>query len=180
MLGLIVTIAIVVLSSLLLVGMAVSYIRTGVPTIASARAAQAQVAAELHAAGAKKIYELGSGTGGLVFRLAKENPGGSVTGIEISPLPLLFAQVWLLFQPVRQRVNFIWANFIKVDLSKADAVAFYLMPGANRRLQPKLLRELRSGALVATIAFSMPGWQPTKVLMAPNFGKTRTYLYRIP
>ncbi|MFO0702588.1 MAG: class I SAM-dependent methyltransferase [Candidatus Andersenbacteria bacterium] len=177
-----VTVLIVVVCLVLLVGMAFAYLRTGVPTIASSKVAQSQVATLFREAGARRIYELGSGTGGWVLRLAREVPAARVTGIEISPLPFLYAQAWRLSQPreVRARVNFAWANVKHVDLRDADAVAFYLMPGANERLKPKLLAELKPGTTVATIAFSMHGWQTAQVLVAPTFSKTRTYVYRMP
>lgn len=180
MLAILATASIVAVCSLLLVGMAFAYLKTGVPTIASARAAQSQVATVLREAGAKRIYELGSGTGGFALRLAAEVPGSTVTGIELSPLAWLASQLQRLGHPARDRVTFKLGDFANVDLRDADAAAFYLMPSPNRRLGPKLVRELRAGTTVATVSFSMPGWKPTQVLVAPNLPKTRTYVYRMP
>lgn len=179
-LALVVTILIVGFCSALLLGMAFAFLRTGVPTIASAKAAQSQVATLFREAGARRIYELGSGTGSWAMRLAAEVPAAHVTGIEISALPLLYGQLLRLWHPARARVNFRWGSIAGLDLHDADGVAFYLMPNANKKLAPKLLRELKPGALVASTAFSMPDWQPIQVLVAPNFGKTRTYVYRMP
>lgn len=174
------TILIVTVCSVLMIGMAFAYLKTGVPTIASAAAAQSQVAAVLREAGAKRIYELGSGTGGFALRLGQEVPGSRVTGIELSPLAWLASLVQRLRHPARSRVEFKLGNFSDFDLRDADAAAFYLMPSPNRRLGPKLAAEMRPGTTVATVSFSMPGWKPTQVLVAPNFSKTRSYVYRMP
>ncbi len=166
--------------SFLLLTVAITYLRTGVPTLASARAAQKAVAVYLKRDGARRIYELGSGKGDFALRLATEIPDAHVFGLELSFFPYVYSQLWRLIHPARDRVRFRLVNFHRVDLRQADAVAFYLMPGPNKKLQPKLVRELRKGAIVATVSFSMPGWKPEAKLIAENFSKTRSYIYRMP
>jgi trans-aconitate methyltransferase len=171
---------IIAVSSFLLLTIAITYIRTGVPTLASARAAQIQVADFLRTQGVTRIYELGSGKGDFVFRLARLVPRAHVLGMELSYVPYLVSQVRRLWNPACERVNFRLVNFHRVDLRPADAVVFYLMPGPNAKLKPKLERELRPSTIVATVSFTMPGWKPEKTLIAPNFSKTRSYIYRMP
>lgn len=167
-------------TSFLLLTVAITYLRTGVPTLASARAAQLDVARYLRRAGARRIYELGSGKGDFALRLAKEIPNAHIFGLELSFFPYIYSQLWRLLHPARRRVHFRLVNFHKVDLSSADAVAFYLMPGPNKKLQPKLVRELKKGAIVATVSFSMQGWKPEVRQIANNFSKTRSFIYRMP
>lgn len=177
---LVLTILIVSSLSLLLLGMAIAYIRTGVPTIRSARVAHDYVAQVMREVGAKRIYELGSGKGDFVFRVAELVPESRITGIEISPLPYLWAQAWRRFHPARERVNFTLGDVARTDLSDADAVMFYLMPGANKRLRPKLERELRPGTLIASVSFSLPDWPLWREHIASNRAKTRVLLYKMP
>jgi len=170
----------VLLLSGFLLGMAVSYIKTGVPTISSAAAAHAQISTVLRGAGVSKIYELGAGKGNLAFALAAQIPGAHVEAYELSLLPYLYAQLWKRVHPAGDRVTFHLANFNKIDLSSADAVVFYLMPRVIAQLEPKLIRELKSGSYVATISFAMKNWKPMHKLIADNFGKTRSLVYRMP
>src|SRR3989304_6804026 len=165
---------IVATSSLLLLTVAITYMRTGVPTLASARAAQVQGAEYLRKNGARRIYELGSGKGDFVFRLAARIPDATVIGFELSVIPYVVAQLRRLWSPNRVRLHFRLMNFHRADLSQVDAVAFYLMPGPNARLTPKLERELKPGAIVASVSFTMPGWEPDERLRAQNHSKTRS------
>lgn len=171
---------VVTICAILLITIVVSFLRTGVPTVASARAAQILVGKVLANASVKTIYELGSGKGDFSMRLAHMLPNAQISGFEISPTFYLFSQFWRLFSKVKTRVHFHLVDFRKINLSPADAVVFYLMPAPNRSLKPKLERELKLGSLVVTISFSMPGWQPMKTLCANNFSKTRVFIYQIP
>lgn len=169
-----------IVSTFLLLSILISIFRTGVPTLASARKAQMQIGDYLQKNNVKIIYELGSGKGDFVFRLAEKNPQAKIVGFEISPAPLLFAKLRRLFHPARKRVAFRLTDFHKVDFSEIDALAFYLMPGPNKKVEPKLEKELKKGAIVASVSFSMPGWEPNQVLKADNHSKTRSYIYHMP
>lgn len=180
MLSLATAVVIVAVTTTLLVGLLLAYFRTGVPTVVSSKIAQKQVADYLaRQKDIEKIYELGSGKGDFVMRLAKRLPRANIYGFELSPAPYLFSKIWKRFSSVGKRVSFYLADFRKIDLSSADAVVFYLMPHMNKRLAPKLLKELRSGSLVITVSFSMQGWKPEKTLVANTISKTRTFIYRI-
>jgi ubiquinone/menaquinone biosynthesis C-methylase UbiE len=171
---------IVAVSSFLLVTIAITFIRTGVPTIASAKAAQLQVAEYLRKRNALRIYELGAGKGDFALRIAQYNPQAQVDGFELSLVPFLFSLFLKRFMKGGERTRFHLANFHDVDLREIDAVAMYLMPAPNRKLQPKLLKEMKPGSVVASVSFSMPGWKPQEVMIAPNISKTRTFIYHMP
>ncbi len=164
----------------MLLSILISLLRTGVPTIASAKAAQKQVAEYLNKRGARLIYELGSGKGDFVFSLAKNMPKAKVVGLELSPVPFLVAKIRWFFSPNKERITFLLTDFNKVDLTDADGVAFYLMPGTLKKIKPKLQRELKKGSIVASISFSMSSWRPNSTLKAPNFSKTQSFIYEMP
>ncbi len=180
MLGLAITFSIFILSSFLLISILISLLRTGVPTIASAAAAQKQIAEYINKGNPDLVYELGSGKGDFVFKLANYIPNAKIVGIELSPAPYLVAKLRRLFSKNKTRISFVLANFHNVDLSKVDAVAFYLMPKPNLKLRPKLEKELKKGAVVGTVSFRMPNWKADQTLIAPNFSKTHCYIYEMP
>ena len=68
-----------------------------------------------------------------------------------------------------------------IDFSPATVVTMYLYPGANLRLRPELMRQLRPGSRVVSHQFAMGNWQPERVeRVKDSSGLTRTiYLWRI-
>ncbi|MFH0830816.1 MAG: class I SAM-dependent methyltransferase [Parcubacteria group bacterium] len=180
MLALVLTYLVITICSVLLLTIGVAYVRTGVPTVKSARAAQDLAASLLKKQGARRIYELGSGKGDFVLRLARLLPEAHIIGFEISLLPYLYAQIWRLVHPARKRVRFRLADFRCVPLGDADAVVCYLMPRINDKLAAKLANDLKPGTLVLSVSFSFSAWRPVQVLKANNWAKTRLYVYRMP
>lgn len=66
----------------------------------------------------------------------------------------------------------ILGNFNKQDLSSADVVACYLLPEAQKKLEDKLMRELRPGTRVVTNTFVF-----YQTRMADSDGKARLYIF---
>lgn len=180
MFSLVVTIIFMAALTALLILIVVAYFRTGVPTVVSPYAAQQLAITELKKHGANTIYELGSGKGDFVLRLAGGLPEAHVYGFELSAAPYLVSQVLRLFSSARHRVHFFMQDFRKIPLDTADAVVFYLMLHANKKIAPKLERELRPGTLVLSVSFSIADWVPEQTLIADNLTKTRLHVYRMP
>jgi hypothetical protein len=66
-----------------------------------------------------------------------------------------------------------------VDLSSADVVAIYLSDSANVKLAPKLTHELRVGARVVSLDYSLPGWKTEKELVVKGAIPRRLLLYKV-
>ena len=97
-----------------------------------------------------KIYELGSGWGGLAFAVSRIYPNATIVGLEVSPVPFLVS--WLMSLRF-SNVSIRYGDFFKQDLHDADAVLNFLMQRPMPRLAKKLDRELRSGTPVLNIGF---------------------------
>ena len=133
-------------------------------------------------------YELGSGDGRVVRAAATH--GARAIGIEQSLVLVIWSRLITRMYyvaaglvPARATTRvaattpqFIHANFLKVDLSGADTVFCYLLPGLMARLKEKLEKELKPGARVISYAFKMPGWTPTQRL-ALNKRNIPAYVY---
>ena len=72
-------------------------------------------------------------------------------------------------------------DLFEADLTPATVVTLYLSPGLNRRLRPKLLRELRPGARIVSHSFDMGDWAPARTLQVSSHEGSHTlYLWVAP
>ena len=124
----------------------------------------------------KKIADLGSGWGTLIFLLAKRYPSSEVIGYENSTIPFLFSLA-LNFYPNLHLKN---KDFFNINLQDIDLICCYLFPKGIARLKKKFLLELKPGTLILTHTFSILGWNPKKVIEVGDLYRSKIYLYEIP
>jgi ribosomal protein L11 methylase PrmA len=115
------------------------------------------------------VYDLGCGDGRIVVTAVLKYKARAV-GIELDPLRWLWCQVLITVLGLRDQVRIIYGDFFKHDLSEADIVTCYLLPDTNKRLQDKLLWELKPGTRVVSNTFIFPGVKETA-----QEGKIRLY-----
>lgn len=110
----------------------------------------------------ERFYDLGCGTGKTVFAAAKCN-GVCATGIELV-LPLyVYCRVKNAFKK-NSRADFVWGDFFRKDLSKADVVYLFATPRTMQgALQKKLFKELKPGSRIISYSFEFINIQPDKV-----------------
>jgi ribosomal protein L11 methylase PrmA len=112
------------------------------------------------------LYDLGCGDGRIVVAAARRGAGG--IGIEIDPRLVEWARANVLAEQVGERVKIQNQDLFLTDLSPASVIALYILPEMNRRLRPKLFRELKLGARVVANGFEVPGWKPDRVVEVPT------------
>jgi SAM-dependent methyltransferase len=120
------------------------------------------------------LYDLGAGTGALVFRAARVYRA-RVLGVEVEPIRVLILRLRRRFGPYADRVTIRWGNLFDLNFSEATVVTTFLWPGAMARLRAKFEAELRDGARVVSHCHPVPGW--TASARDPT---TDVYLYRWP
>lgn len=120
------------------------------------------------------LYDLGAGTGAIVFRAARIYRA-RVVGVEVEPLRYAILRGRRASGPFADRITLRWGNFFALDFREATVVTAFLWPGAMARLRPKLEAELPAGARVVSHCHEIPGWRPE--LYDPE---TDVYLYRRP
>ena len=122
------------------------------------------------------LYDLGSGDGRIVIEAAKKT-GCRAVGIEIDADLVGDSRLNAARAGVKDRVRFVVADIFQEDLSEATVVTIYMSGDVNRRLRPKLLRELKPGTRIATYTFDMGEWKPDD---ATNFGREDAYFWVVP
>jgi len=136
------------------------------------------VDAMLAAAGVKKgdvLYDLGSGDGRIVIAAAKRF-GVRGVGVDIDPRRIREANENARAAGVTKLVEFREQNLFDVDLEPATVVTLYLLPEVNKKLRPKLLREVRPGTRVVSHAFDMGDWAPDQQLEVAG---STVYVWRV-
>lgn len=120
------------------------------------------------------VYDLGAGTGAVVFRAARER-GATVVGVEVEPLRMLILRARRRFGAHGERVSLRWGNLFHLDFRPATVVAVFLWPEAMRRLRPLFEEQLRDGARVVSHYHPLPGYRAARVDR-----EAKVYFYRWP
>jgi SAM-dependent methyltransferase len=123
------------------------------------------------------VYDLGCGDGRIVIAAAKHY-GARGVGMDLEPELIAIARGYADRARVADRTSFRVGDLFNTDLSPATVVTLYLSVDINKRLRPKLLRELKPGSRVVSNTFDMGGtWEPERTVEVNN---TRIFLWRIP
>ena len=121
-----------------------------------------------------KIYELGSGWGGLALRLSKKYPDAEVVAIELSLVPFIVSFLRKALTGAKN-LKIYRQDFYQSSINDAGAIFCYLYPGAMKKLSPKFKEELKG--VVISNSFALPGWKESKILYAPDLSATKIYVY---
>lgn len=122
-----------------------------------------------------RFIDMGSGLGGTLLRLARAYPAGRFVGVETAPLT--FALCWLrcMFQRNCQvRYRSLW----RVSLAEYDVVYCFLSPAPMPALWQKARAEMRSGTLLISNSFEVPGVEAQEVLPVDDWRHSRLLIWR--
>jgi SAM-dependent methyltransferase len=123
------------------------------------------------------VYDLGSGDGRIVI-LAAQKYGARGVGVELDPRLVEISRQVAREGEVAERVSFIEGDLFTADVSRATVVMLYLSTDINRRLEPKLRRELAPGARIVSHQFPMGNWVPDQTVRAED--GTDLFLWIVP
>lgn len=122
-----------------------------------------------------KIYELGSGWGGMAFSLAKQYPHLRVEAYELSFIPWLWSEIRKFFCKC-PNLSFFRKDFFLIQLEEDSLIVCYLFPRAMVCLEEKI--ESMSLTSLVSFAFSMPRSFPEKVIEVGDLFSSRIYFYK--
>ncbi|MFA6310777.1 MAG: methyltransferase type 12, partial [Sterolibacterium sp.] len=123
-----------------------------------------------------RVIDLGCAHGGLLRRLARARRDCSFVGIEHAPLPWLWARLASLGLP---NVQIRYGDFWRLNLAPYDIAYAFLSPVPMPRLMDKARAEMRSGALLISNSFAVPGVTAESVVDVPDRRATRLVCYRL-
>jgi len=109
------------------------------------------------------VYDLGCGDGRVVIQAVAQSGGRGVC-VDIDPKLVRQARRNAERAGVAERIDFRTQDLFVTDLRGADVVMLFLWPEINRRLLPKLLRELRPGARIVSNMHDMGKFAPTRAI----------------
>ena len=108
------------------------------------------------------VYDLGCGDGRIPVTAAKVY-GARAVGIDIDPQRIEEANANVKSAGVGDKVKIMNADLFETDISPASVVTLYLLPSLNKKLMPKLQKELKPGTRIVSHAFDMgEEWPPEK------------------
>jgi SAM-dependent methyltransferase len=153
-------------------------IKGNAPYVRSSKKFVARIIQEVNFSKGATVYELGCGDGRFLRSLAKSADVNCV-GYEYSLAPYLLAEFFNIFS--KNKIKIIYKDFFRADLSDANYVFCYLMPTEMRKVESKLKKELRVGAIVISNTFSFVNWQPEKIITVKSSGKglsNKIFIYK--
>jgi hypothetical protein len=123
------------------------------------------------------VYDLGAGDARLLIESKRNHPGITAHGFELSP-PVYLWGLFLIWKS-RLEIDLRMKNLFHQDVSDADCIFLYLMPGAMKTLHKKFDKELKPGTKVISHAFKFPGRKPVKTMPVPWLqGEKELLLYK--
>lgn len=168
------------LISILMIGSSIIYstVRVGISPMPSSKKAYQAILELTDDTNLGTIYDLGSGWGNLVIRLAKHYPERQIIGYELSFFPWLCT---CLLKRVLGLTNLTVyrKDFLQADLSEAEVIICYLFPKTMTKLRNKLRQEKGKLQFVISNNFALPAQQVSKTIRIDDFYKSPIYFYEM-
>jgi len=141
-------------------------IATRIPLYRSDATVAEALVEQMRESNQQRFLDLGCGDGRLLLRMALAMPGGEFTGIESAPLLYLVAR-WRCRHQDNCRIRF--GDFWKLDWSGFDLVFGFLSPEPMLWVWRKAIREMPEEGALISLAFDVPGVEPSRVEETPGF-----------
>jgi len=155
------------------------FVKGNAPYVRTSKKMIRQILAEIEFKDNALVYDLGCGDGRFGRELVKQK-NVQVIGFEYFIVPYLLGHLINLFS--KNKIKIKLKDFFKEDLSKADYIFCYLIDKEQSRLEEKLKKELKPGAIVISNTFEFKNWQPLKIIKIDKAKKTGlshfVYVYR--
>ncbi len=124
------------------------------------------------------VYDLGCGDGRILITAA-EKFGVRGVGADIDPMRIAAGEKVVKQKKLESKVTLVNKNLFDMDISEASIVTLYLNIKVNRRLRPKLFRELKPGTRIVSHNWHMGDWLP-ETFKYVSEGKRVVYFWLMP
>ncbi|MHA7878973.1 MAG: class I SAM-dependent methyltransferase [Saccharospirillum sp.] len=155
-----------------------STLRVGISPMPSSGKARDAIINLTANTGTGAIYDLGSGWGGLVIKLAQKYPNRNIVGYEVSFFP------WMVSICAKKtlgidNLEIHRKNFLAADLSEAEVLICFLHTDGMRSVARKLAAENGTNRFLISNYFALPSFQPETSLQINDFYRSWIYRYRL-
>jgi len=123
-----------------------------------------------------RLIDIGSGLGDMSMYIAKIRPDSQIEGIEIAPLPWLISKIRAKI--IRSKAIFTLGDYHALNFADYDMIFAYLSPVAMLALWQKASQEMKTGSLLISLEFEIPGVNPT-MRIAGNDYSPEMYVWQI-
>jgi protein-L-isoaspartate O-methyltransferase len=117
-----------------------------------------------------QIADIGSGDGRVLIALAKKFNFKKAVGYEIDPPLISKSRAAIKEAKLSKKIEIKNEDLWLADLSQYDVIVVYFIPRLMKKLEEKLLHELKPGAQVISVFFTFPTWK-----LAAERGAIRLY-----
>ncbi len=152
--------------------------REGVPLYLSNRKTWQALAGYLQEQPPSHFVDLGSGTGGTLFYLARCFPQCQFVGVESAPLPYAISKFREKLHPGKN-VRITYGSFWETSLAPYDVVYCFLSPLPMKALYQKARSEMGAGARLISNSFTVTGVQSDLTLEVDDRRATKLHLWRM-
>lgn len=123
------------------------------------------------------IYDLGCGSGSILFAFADRYPEAKCIGYDVALFPLLLGWMRKLRSPKKYKnVSLRFGNFFGKHFADVDVVVCFLMQKAYQKFITTLNRELKPGTIVAIEAWPLVDIAPIQTIEGDKL--VPWYVYR--
>jgi len=124
------------------------------------------------------LIDLGCGKGKVIV-MASQDFGASCIGIERREDLVVEAGKTIRDLDLSRRAAVVRGDIFSFDLRNADVVICYLLTVINKKLEPKIEKELKLDARLISHDFEFPDWKPSQFTMLhEGWLDHKIYLYR--
>ena len=116
----------------------------------------------------ERLIDLGSGDGRVLI-IAAEEFSATAIGIEKNPLLYLISRFNIKRKGLDGLIKVIYGNFFNYTIKDADVVFLYLSKKINKKLEPKLVKELKKGTRIVSAAHQLPSLEYVKKIKTGHF-----------
>ena len=124
-----------------------------------------------------RLIDIGSGLGDVAMHIAKIRADSLIEGVEVAPLPWLISYVRAKLR--RSTAIFKMGDYRALNFANYDVVFAYLSPAAMPALWQKASQEMKTGSLLISLEFEVPGIAPNlRIAGAKN--SPMIYVWKLP
>jgi len=127
--------------------------------------------------GTRAFLDLGSGTGGTLFFLARHRDDTAFHGIESAPGTYALSRLRLVLTGL-SNVKLEYGDIWNADLGDYDVVYAFLSPAPMTKLFDKVIKEMKPGSLFISNSFAVTGREPDEILQVDDKRATQLLIWR--